>query len=838
MLSVTITEKDGPSTTTTFDKTEVLIGRVKGNDIVLPKSNVSKRHSRIVVKDGKIILIDLKSTNGTFINGRKIAGPHVMQDGDKVYIGDFTIEVREIAGGSAAPVGPGAMPSSAGLSTPGPLPQFGNPSGTHGLPQPPGFPRPSLSGLSTLGGGPGAGLGGPTMANLPSIPPAVGTGPGLPGGPGLSPLPGGPGLNPSGVSTLSGGPGLNPSGASTLSGGPGLNPPGASTLSGGPGLSGAGLPSLPPGPGLNASLMGPGAGAPVPPAAPEDSEEEPLMDMPQPMGPSHIEEAAAPAGPGLSSLPAGPGMGPASGGMGPASAHVPGAMPTALPSGPGALNAFPNAGNAQSSGASSLPSGAAGNRAANGNSSVNSRLNGGGEGVIDKSLRMSPVSDRSAGPRAAAGCDLCAAALPEDIVVDDARTMDTDAWLKAARIVMDKYLNENDFQNILGQTYPPEAETQDACFRELSRCLNECRGALGNVDCNSILDFLLKEACGLGAIDTLIDDASVGSFTVYNFETIVVDRKGRREISSLQFTSNDTLYLATQRLFQFQGINPQTAPAVSEIRFGDGTQLEVILPPVSIASTTIVVRKTSHEFFPLSALVQRDVLSSGMEKFLRLCVKAKRNILIVGVQGSGRTSLLNALGAEIPSGERIVTVENSASLKLSHMSVINLEAQNSSIPDGDMASLIRHSAHLRAERVLVDMIRTPEDAMAFMGAICAGAQGSMATLNSMTADEGFQMLGRMLSTTPNGRYLLGNIDMVICVRAFTDARRRIVEISEVVAHEDGLSCQLVPVYVWNRNGMGNQAMGEGAFRASGNIPRFYRELERGGMALDSSIFNS
>ena len=103
MLSVTITEKDGPSSVQTFDstKSEVLIGRIKGNDIVLGRSNISKRHSRIVVKDGKIIVIDLKSTNGTFVNGEKITGPRVMEEGDKIFIGDFTIEVRETGGGAA-----------------------------------------------------------------------------------------------------------------------------------------------------------------------------------------------------------------------------------------------------------------------------------------------------------------------------------------------------------------------------------------------------------------------------------------------------------------------------------------------------------------------------------------------------------------------------------------------------------------------------------------------------------------------------------------------------------------------------------------------------------------
>ena len=852
MLSVTITEKDGPSTTTSFDKTEVLIGRVKGNDIVLPKSNVSKRHSRIVVKDGKIILIDLKSTNGTFINGRRIAGPHVMQEGDKVFIGDYTIEVREFGGAAA---GPAAMGTANGVPSPGPLPSLGSaPNDTHflphgpspSLPQPPGFPRPSLTGMPSLGGpgGPGS-LGGPTLTNMPSIPSSPGGAGPLPAGPlPAGPLPAGPlPAGPLPAGPLPAGPlpaGPLPAGplpAGPLPQGPSLSQP---LLNAGPGLNPPSIPSLSPAP----------APAPI---EEEPEDEEPLLEMPQPPGlaqggPNHPQplmpkpvEDLGPSLPG--SRPTHAGGLPGAGSMSAPSLPPGPSSITSMPAGPASMGSsmglHPNNAPAPAPGSVSVPLASVSNRPVNGNSSVNSHLNAPAEGVIDKSLRhASPAaSSLPAAMSSAAEREISAAALPEEIVVDDARTMDTDAWIKAARIVMDKYLNDNDFQNVLNQVYPPEAESQNSCYHELSRCLNECRGSLGNVDCNSVLDFLLKEACGLGAIDTLIDDADVTSFIVYNFQTIVVDRKGRREISSLQFTSNDTLYLATQRLFQFQGINPQTAPAVSEIRFGDGTQIEIILPPVSVASTTIVVRKVNHDFLPLSALVQREMLSSEMERFLRLCVKAKRNILIVGAQGSGRTWLLNALGTEIPIGERIVTVENSASLKLSRLYVMNLEAQNASIPEGDLASLIRQTAHLRAERVLVDTLRLPEEAIAFASAICGGAQGSMATLCSINADDGFRMFGRMLATSPNARYLLGNIDIVVGIRAFTDARRRVVEISEVVPLEDG-SCRLAPIFVWTRNGMGNQALGDGQFRASGNIPRFYRELERGGMALDSSIFNS
>src|ERR1700751_1856941 len=99
MFTILIQEKGGEQRRMVFNKPEVTIGRVQGNDIILPKGNVSKRHSRIVLKDGKFIIVDLKSTNGTYVNGRKITSPIVIKSSDKVYIGDFVLVVDDAASG-------------------------------------------------------------------------------------------------------------------------------------------------------------------------------------------------------------------------------------------------------------------------------------------------------------------------------------------------------------------------------------------------------------------------------------------------------------------------------------------------------------------------------------------------------------------------------------------------------------------------------------------------------------------------------------------------------------------------------------------------------------------
>ena len=121
MFTVIITEKGGEQRRMDFDKAEVTIGRVQGNDIVLPKGNVSKRHARVLLKDGKFIIVDLKSTNGTYVNGRKITSPLVIKDTDKIYIGDFILGVEET--GAGRPAQPGR--DDAGPQ-PAPLPPIGH----------------------------------------------------------------------------------------------------------------------------------------------------------------------------------------------------------------------------------------------------------------------------------------------------------------------------------------------------------------------------------------------------------------------------------------------------------------------------------------------------------------------------------------------------------------------------------------------------------------------------------------------------------------------------------------------------------------------------------------
>src|SRR5215469_2037882 len=101
MFTIIISEKGGAERRETFDKNEINVGRVQGNDLMLPKGNVSKHHARLLFRDGRFIVTDLKSTNGTYVNGRKISQATIVREGDKIYIGDFVLRLE--TNGLAAP---------------------------------------------------------------------------------------------------------------------------------------------------------------------------------------------------------------------------------------------------------------------------------------------------------------------------------------------------------------------------------------------------------------------------------------------------------------------------------------------------------------------------------------------------------------------------------------------------------------------------------------------------------------------------------------------------------------------------------------------------------------
>ncbi|MDX9721794.1 MAG: ATPase, T2SS/T4P/T4SS family [Myxococcota bacterium] len=395
----------------------------------------------------------------------------------------------------------------------------------------------------------------------------------------------------------------------------------------------------------------------------------------------------------------------------------------------------------------------------------------------------------------------------------------------------------------LPQTYPPEPEWRERIYGELSRCVDQELGRQGGIDKNALLDQVANEAVALGPLEFYLDDESVTEIHVNRHDCIVVERDGQLLAGEYGYTSVDFLYLTAQRLLSMIGHTPATAPLHSEVRFGDGTLVQVVLPPVAVGSPLIVVRKPRRQYLPLEDFASKGLCSPNMLSFLETCLDARRSILIAGPNGSGRSSLLNALAAKIPEGARIVSVEATAMLQLPQRTAVCLETQPATPygPAIDLESLMNTALRLRPERVLLDPIRGPE-ANLFMQATAAGAAGSIAVIGALGAQDALRRLEQLaLSSTQgfSGRAIYDQlaraIDVVVVMHRFADGSRRIVEIAEVCGATSS-HVDIETLFTYETQGMGDAGASPGQFLASGYIPRFYRELESGGVRLNSDIF--
>jgi pilus assembly protein CpaF len=723
MFSITVTEKGGEQRRLDFDKPEITIGRVQGNDVILPKGNVSKRHARIVLKDGKFIIVDLKSTNGTYVNGRKITSPLVVKETDKIYIGDFILGVEEMGGAGAGRMAePPAQRMDGG---PAPLPAMAHEQGGAGLTEP------------------------PVPMRLPADP----TGPSAPPRPHM-PMSGPP-----------------------HAGGPG------------PGMMGEpqGMPHAPP--------MAAAAVAPAP-----------MGGMASPMPPPLSPVGPAPSRPVPRSSP--PRSGPATG-----------AAPMARPGGPASAPI------AARSGAPGTPAPglAGGNRG---------RLVGAGAQTTSPP-GGSPV--RAQRPQSV----VFAPRRPSSIQPLDSKVV---KQLELQGSVLDRLVPKLELNEIPLDKLGEEELWQKAesAIVDMVETMDSSGELPKFVDQDQLIKDTLNEALGLGPLEDLLADDKVEEIVVDRRDRILVSRGGILTMASTAFSSDDSFRRVVERLVAPTGQTISDTHPLVDVRLRDGSRLAAAVPPVSVRGACLTLRKPKSSGQSLTDLVSKGALSAEMAEFLNTCIQARRNIVVCGAPGSGKSNLLSALATASPDGERIVSVEEVAEMSLAREDWISLEAKpsegNGATPV-DLTALLRGALRMRPDRLVVGDVRGGE-ALELVQAMASSADGTVAVV----AGEGARgALGRLTSMSRLGapgaslqalRELVAcAVDVVVHVARYADGVYRVASIEEVIGvSEDGFHAQELFAYRGTAE--------DGGFSAAGVVPAFYAELEARGIAADTAIFRS
>ena len=298
-----------------------------------------------------------------------------------------------------------------------------------------------------------------------------------------------------------------------------------------------------------------------------------------------------------------------------------------------------------------------------------------------------------------------------------------------------------------------------------------------------IQDILL----GLGPLQDLLDMANVSEIMVVGKDRIYVEKNGVIQPTTRSFFSDEVLLSIIERIITPVGRRVDQSNPLVDARLADGSRINVVIAPLSLVGPVLTIRKFGWIPFTIDDLIERETISPQVSSFLQGCVVGRKNIIISGGTGSGKTTLLNTLCAYCRPSERIVTIEESAELRLPQPHVVSLEGRPANI-EGKGAytirDLVRNALRMRPDRIIVGEVRGPE-ALDMLQAMNTGHDGSLSTLHANTPADAMGRLETLVLMAVDmpvraiREQIVAAIDLVVQVTRFANGRRRVTAISEV-----------------------------------------------------------
>lgn len=298
----------------------------------------------------------------------------------------------------------------------------------------------------------------------------------------------------------------------------------------------------------------------------------------------------------------------------------------------------------------------------------------------------------------------------------------------------------------------------------------------------------------LDILQDLLDDDSVTEIMINGSENIFIEQYGRLYRYPGHFSDAEKLYQVIQQVASGANRMVNERNPIVDARLEDGSRVNIILPPISIDGATMTIRKFAKEPMTLAWLCERQAFSEEIAEFLKILVKARYNIFISGGTGSGKTTLLNGMSNCIPKDERIITIEDSAELKLNGIdNLVRLEMRNANSAGEnkvDMKDLIKAALRSRPDRIIVGEVRG-EEALSMLNAMNTGHDGSISTGHANSCKdmlkriETMVLMGVDMPVEAIRSQMASAIDVIIHLGRSFDGSRRLLEISEITGMLSG-----------------------------------------------------
>jgi len=364
------------------------------------------------------------------------------------------------------------------------------------------------------------------------------------------------------------------------------------------------------------------------------------------------------------------------------------------------------------------------------------------------------------------------------------------------------------------------------------------------LDRTLLLRRVLNESVGLGPLEELLADEAVSEIMVNSHRDIFVERNGKLEKTHVSFSSDASVSAVIDRIISPLGRRIDESSPIVDARLKDGSRVNAIVPPLSLQGPSLTIRKFVKQDMQFTDLVDSGSISEEMVDFLKVCVERRKNIVVSGGTGTGKTTLLNVLSNFIPSADRIITIEDAAELKLVQPNIVSLEARPANI-DGRGAipirDLVKNSLRMRPDRIVIGECRGGE-ALDMLQAMNTGHDGSLTTVHANTPRDVLSrlevlvlMAGMDLPVGAIREQIAAAVHIIVQLSRYPCGSRKISNITEVVGVESG-TIQLQELFNFQQQSVTLDRGVKGQFRSTGAIPSFYEELSGLGYDVDLSGF--
>lgn len=389
--------------------------------------------------------------------------------------------------------------------------------------------------------------------------------------------------------------------------------------------------------------------------------------------------------------------------------------------------------------------------------------------------------------------------------------------------------NEEQLSGIVEDFVDQALETQDWAINDSER--------------RQLVEDLIEETIGVGPLAPLLADPAVTDVLVNGPYKVFIERFGRLEETDVRFRDANHLVRIIQRIAARVGRRIDESSPMVDARLPDGSRVNATLPPVTIDGPTLSIRRFGRRRLRSADLMQLGMFSPAMREFMQHVVRGRKNLIISGGTGSGKSTVLGALAEAIPESERIVTIEDAAELSLDQGHVIRMETRPANIEgQGRIVArdLLINALRMRPDRIIVGEVRGGE-ALDMLQAMNTGHDGGMTTIHANSPRDALSRLETMvlmagidLPSRAIREQTASAIDLIVQVRRYEDGVRRVQTISELVGME-GDTPQLQEIFRFVAKNRSNRRI-TGEFVATGIVPRVIQQMRAEEIDIPMSLF--